>query len=125
MTDFFLNSSCKEYTLSDTHAYMYFFRDMEQSVSFHLQGNADVVLAVFLDNSTIHLNFFSEEKGVKARIFAFIPAKYSSRSLLQVQTTLLASHSEVQVHLIAVQDEGAFTSLQGAINISEQVEKVS
>lgn len=125
MTEFFLNSSLREYTISDSSSCMYFFRDMKQDVSFHLQEYVDVVFAVFLNNSTINLHFFSEREWVKARVFAFIPAKSNSHSTLKVHTTFLASYSEVQVHLIAIQDEWAFTSLQGTIDISEKVEKVS
>jgi hypothetical protein len=125
MTTLFSNSLLSEYTISDRSAHLHFFRDVQQQVSFHLQEQAEYVCAVFLDAAEIDLHFFAHTEGVKARVFAFLPALGASRSVLKVHMNLLASHSEVYVHLIAIQDEGASASLQGTIEIAEQVEKVS
>ena len=118
MTDFFFDTVTPSYHISQCVAHMHFFRDQQQSLSFHLGEKSDFLCAIFLDSSDIDVHFFSECEGVKARIFVFIPARSHARSALNVHTKLSASNAEVQVHLIAIQDEGAQVSMQGMIDIA-------
>ena len=88
MTVLFSNSALSEYRILDRSAQLHFFRDVRQHVSFSLEGQADFLCAVFLDSAEIDLEFLAREEGVKARIFAFLPAREGSYSTLRVHTKL-------------------------------------
>jgi hypothetical protein len=53
------------------------FRQKEHSLTLHLQGEADITYAVFLENAHLTLTIIAEENAVKGQIFVFIPATTS------------------------------------------------
>ncbi|MDR0282492.1 MAG: SufD family Fe-S cluster assembly protein [Candidatus Peribacteria bacterium] len=101
------------------------FTDTTTSLTFDLGKEAEFYYAVFLQNSQISLTFITSSGGVKARIFAFVPAVKSGNSSLSVNTKLSHSHIDAQIHLIAIQDKDSHLSLEGDISIEKDVEKVS
>ncbi|MDR0651065.1 MAG: SufD family Fe-S cluster assembly protein [Candidatus Peribacteria bacterium] len=118
------NSSEKEYIFREKNSQIDCFHQIKHSLTLHLQDEADITYAVFLENAHLTLNIIAEKNAVKGQIFAFIPAQKNSRASLNVQTHLQSSHAKVHIHLIAIQDEGAEVNMQGNITIAPNVEKV-
>ncbi|MDR2416187.1 MAG: SufD family Fe-S cluster assembly protein [Candidatus Peribacteria bacterium] len=112
-----------EYIFYEQSAQIDIFHQMTHSLTLHLQGNADITYAVFLDNAHLTLTVMAEENAVKGQIFVFIPAQKNSHSSLNMQAHLQSSHTNVHLHLIAIQDEGAEVNMQGEISIAQGVEK--
>jgi Fe-S cluster assembly scaffold protein SufB len=125
MTLLFHNPKKTDYTIHESWQQIDLFQQTERTLTLHLQKKAEATYAMFLENAKIELTIIAEEDAIKGQIFAFFPAKNASHSTLNVQTFLQSSHSKVNVHLIAIQDEKAEVDLQGAIHIGQGVEKVS
>ena len=132
MTKICQNPELKVYEIRESCSQIDIFQNVHQSLDIRLQEGIAFTYAVFLDNSELSLTIATEKKSdlqthsqIKGQIFAFIPAKSASTSSLKVNAVLQASGAEVKVYLIAIQEEQAELSLQGEINISENVEKVS
>jgi Fe-S cluster assembly scaffold protein SufB len=119
------NPDVSHYTFREPSSQIDFFHHTKRTLTIHLQDKAALVYAMVLENADVEMTIIAEENAVKAQIFAFLPAKNAAHTSLKVQTVLKASHTAVNVHLIAIQGEGAEVSLQGAIDIAAGVEKVS
>ena len=126
------NPDRKEYYIQGKQSQIDLFQKKQHTLTIHLSIETSFLYAVFLDDSILDITITteknvdsSEHSSIQGQIFAFIPAKSSSTSSLTVNTVLQTSGAEIKVHLIAIQDEQATVTLQGAISIMENVENVS
>jgi hypothetical protein len=110
-----MKAESKTHTLRKKTAQIDFFDTTKQDYVLHLAEGADLTYAVFLKNAELQLTIIAESPTVQGQIFAFVLGDATS---LQVAAKLQASHTSINLHLIAIQEDAATVQMQGMIDIA-------